>query len=740
MRWHGIWTAIFRRAEARQRAVAAARCRRVDSQRVSPAVAAALCRRAESQPHPSVEPASRRRRVRVAAGLLAILGLFAGCRSVIAPRDAAGDLYYKNWWNFYRRGVAALEKQQFDEARDDFEICLGIRGGAKFGMDEEQWRIRTYGLHMLEGYFPNRELGVAYFHLGAREKAESFLTKSMGKTPSGRAKHYLNLIREDQLKTAAVAPPRIDATGAGKLAWTRLREERVSGKAAGAGLIRVIEIDGKPEFIELAEAERAFDRVVSLHAGTNVVTITARDLKGQATTARVGWVADWQPPRLAVTRLERDGAEWVVHAMCRDDNGVASVTLDGQPYSVGAAAGTARVPVVVRVAAGRQPVLVAADLAGNRMQTVLAPAKMDQDLQASLAPQLALASEPGSVSDAGSPVLPAAGPGAAAGADTTRPTLALGDLGPLVKVFDAEFFLDGRASDAGGLAKVAVNGHDVLDADTRGALQSTFAQRLALAPGTNTVELLAEDLAGNRTERRLIVVRAEPEYLNESFRIAVVVPPVVAERAGPVTEAVKRSLDAEVLRDPPRFHLLEREEGWDAILSELRLSVSDLADPRAALRVGRLLSADLLVQASLLAIGKGQTVYARVIDAETAEVLVDADVYSERGDVDLDWQIEGLVMKIEQHFPLLSGGITRVAGHEVTIDAGADSGVSPQTRFIVVSRGGGADGMRAGEVRKVDGRMVELKVKRLKGGTGITDMLPSGAVDVVQEGDYVYAR
>src|SRR5262245_51135896 len=106
-----------------------------------------------------------------------LLGGLAGCGTIVVPRSGDEDLYHTNWWNFYRRGLAALDQQNYTEARADFETALGLRAGARYGYDHEDWRVRTYGVHFLNGYFPNRELGVCLYHLKDTTGAIDYLEK-----------------------------------------------------------------------------------------------------------------------------------------------------------------------------------------------------------------------------------------------------------------------------------------------------------------------------------------------------------------------------------------------------------------------------------------------------------------------------------------------------------------------------------------------------------------------------------
>lgn len=663
--------------------------------------------------------------------LMCVLMPHTGCQTLsVGPGDnKTGELYHHNWWNYYERGVSLLKERKIEDARRDFEVSLGIRRGAKFGYDREMWRARTYGLHFLEGYFPNRELGICHYHLGETAEAVKFLQESLRQEPSGRAKHYLNLARERDLARKVVAAPAVGLDVASRQTWTRERRRTVSGTATGEGFVRQVTVNGHRQFVELAEKKMPFRQTLPLRPGTNLVSVTVTDLAGQKAVRDLLWIADWRPPELVIRRIDRQADGWIVEGVCKDDSGLVTVKVDGETrYTRKPRTGSRRVPLQIRFADGELPVFEAEDLAGNQVRTVISPEFQDERVQAGRWPQLAM----NSPLDLGALALTEDVP------DTTRPTVELGSAQAVVKVFDEEFFLDGRASDAGGLAGIAVNGTEILAREDRGAIRAYFARRIALEPGTNRVEIAVQDMDGNRSLRGIAVIRQEPEYMNERFRLAMVVPPLPADSAD-LREQVRLGIQGELISQPARFHVLERAEGWNHILRELKLSVSDLSDTRAALRVGKVLSTDMLLLGSLLADGKGLTVYARVLDAQSSDVLFDTDVYSER-DADLSYQISGLVMKIEQRFPLISADILRVSGRTATLNVGTDSGLTPDTRFIVVNRSGKSQAMRSGRVCKADGKLVELRIRKLKGDTGAAEIIPASARSSVKEGDYVYAK
>ena len=687
--------------------------------------------------------------VGVAVALLAL----AGCLSPPAP-DGEDVLRRHNWWNYYARAQLFLRQGRHPEAADDFRRCLGLLKGARFGNDRDRWRARTYGLHFVEGYFPNRELGVCLFEQQDDAGAIRHLERSLEQAPSGRAKHYLNLARARQLSGRRLPAPRIRLDLAETAALpTRDRALTVAGVAEGEGYIRRLTINNTPEFVELARPALPFARRVSLAEGTNQIEITAVDLSGRGVTRRIMRVADWQPPQMLVRSLRASGAQWVMEGVCRDPCGVATVLLDGVSVLPDGVLPATEVPLRLEVPAGGA-MLSVTDAAGNCLRFPLFEAALARAGDDGAAFRLALAA-PGyapflaqtRAGWSGRTVAALAPTGATAPdggedggeADRLRPALVLRGCQPFVRVFAGEFFVDGVASDGGGLARVTVNGENLLAAADAGALRAYFARRLALDPGTNRFEIAATDRGGNRTAQQVTVVRLLPEHLDARYRLTVGVPPLIPAEAGPTGVRVKRRLEAELIREPVRFRLLERDEGWDYVLREQGLSLSDLADPAAALRIGRLVPAEMLLMGTLFIEARGITVFLRVVETESGEILFTSDVYSPDPGDGLDEAVSGLVLKLGQGFPLVSGLVWKRQGSRFVLNVGRDDGTTERSRFLVLDPGGAAD-PEAFRLCKADGRPVQLRVERLQPTTTTASVLPSGAESLVKEGCHVYSR
>ncbi len=662
--------------------------------------------------------------------------LLAGC---LAPQadDTSLSLRFRNWWNYYERGLACLRSGQPAAARADFERCLGERGGARFSDDQDRWRARTYGMHVVEGYFPNRELGIACYEAHDYTNATRWLERSLQQTPSGRAKHYLNLIHQREAQARRPAPPQVVWDGPSRVI-TRERYVLVRGAVHAAGYASGLTVAGHPHPVELAQTQLPFATRVPLREGTNEIRVEAADLAGNRITATRTYLADWQPPMLTIQRVSREtDGQWRVTGSCRDDHGLASLRVGVVDLPRPTGTNDTVWPFDVRIHA-LDALLVAEDRAGNRLETQLTL----ETLSATEAPlkhasEVALADTPVTTDTPAAPHLAPATTDVTV--DRLAPSLQLRGLRDISVVLEEEFYLDGTAADGGGLRTVTINGEELLAEADRGALRSCFARRLPLLPGTNNLTVTATDRAGNRTVRQTTVVRRAPEQQDRALRLSVGLPPLLPADAGPIGVRAKRGMECELVREPIRFRLLERDEGWDYILREQGLSISDLADPRAALRIGKLMPAEMLLMGRLITEARGLTIYVKAVDTASGEVLFAADVYSTDPDRTLDEDAANLILKIKQGFSLVSAAVIRRQGATATLGIGTRDGAGVGHRFVV-ARGTAEGDNPSGSLRRADGRPVQLVMERVEKDSAVARIIPADASDSIQEGDHVYAR
>lgn len=144
---------------------------------------------------------------------LLVLGFVVGCaveQGSVRVKDGkrygtVPGVWRAQWWNYYQRGASYLDGEYWREATADFQAALEQRRGRK-----DRRRARTYGVHYLD-YFPHRDLGIAYYHLGQYTAAQRELETSLSTVDTAKAKFYLNKARKVLLEQSGqdTSPPRI---------------------------------------------------------------------------------------------------------------------------------------------------------------------------------------------------------------------------------------------------------------------------------------------------------------------------------------------------------------------------------------------------------------------------------------------------------------------------------------------------------------------------------------------------
>jgi hypothetical protein len=117
----------------------------------------------------------------------------------------------------------------------------------------------------------------------------------------------------------------------------------------------------------------------------------------------------------------------------------------------------------------------------------------------------------------------------------------------------------------------------------------------------------------------------------------------------------------------------------DKVLAELKLGTSDLVDPQAALRVGRILAARLIAIGHVQYIGERMQLSLRLIDTETTLTpAMEVDMIETPGALAsvLQHMSHTLLQQLRQAYPL-QGQITHLTPSGVLLNIGAQHGATP---------------------------------------------------------------
>ena len=180
--------------------------------------------------------------------------------------------FRNRWWNYYERGLSYLEGEFYQEAIADFKNALKQRA-------EDKRMARTYGMHFID-YFPNREMGLAYYLSGDYDNAEKYIETSMGQQPSAKARFYYDKILKHTFLKKNLPPstPGISVDLERDVLWTNADPIIISGYAEDDRFISKLKIAGKKLFIEAAQKKIDFKENLKLEQGRHDIEITAARL------------------------------------------------------------------------------------------------------------------------------------------------------------------------------------------------------------------------------------------------------------------------------------------------------------------------------------------------------------------------------------------------------------------------------------------------------------------------------
>ena len=134
-----------------------------------------------------------------------------------------------------------------------------------------------------------------------------------------------------------------------------------------------------------------------------------------------------------------------------------------------------------------------------------------------------------------------------------------------------------------------------------------------------------------------------------------------------------------------RIQLVERAI-LDKLMEEMKLGVSKLADPGAALSLGKILAARLILSGRIMHANFNTRVSMRLIETETGRIAAAVDETNER-DVPVselaDQLSEAILVKLEMLYPL-RGKILKSDPGEIKLNIGRLVGVTAGSRFRVV--------------------------------------------------------
>ena len=211
-----------------------------------------------------------------------------------------------------------------------------------------------------------------------------------------------------------------------------------------------------------------------------------------------------------------------------------------------------------------------------------------------------------------------------------------------------------------------------------------FSHFTSLEEGKNPIHFEVMDKAGNKTLKKIIVIRKVPEVLQIAERISLTVFPFEKKRNFFDTSYSFQDYLVDSLVNQNRFRIVERNL-IDSILNEQKISKTRLIERSTALKIGKLVAAHSIVTGSIIETHQGVEIVSRMIDTETSEIIATVDVFDEGNSfASFKSMAQGMAIKFHRDFPLVDGQIIKCKGNDIFTDLGEN--VIKLRRGLIVYR------------------------------------------------------
>lgn len=638
------------------------------------------------------------------------------------------------WWSYFERGNSFISGQYYAEAARDFRTALA-------GRSEDTWRARTYGLHFVE-YFPNRELGIAYYHLGRLDEAEQSLQRSLKTVDTIRGHYFLDMVKKKKIAEGKLKDNQNPEVGvvlpkAGILASRELNFEVKAGDDTGVAKVTVngAEVPQRGSAGKVQAKEKLL-----LKEGKQEIKVVATDLADKKVEQKVEVTVDLTGPTIGVfspiePTVTPHGTVQLEGATV-DQNGVTYVGVGGR--ALAESKGEPRVEFNTELPLGEGEntfVLAAKDVAGNETRSAIKVFKGNPSSpEAKLWLLKQRQSEGLRLAQAGPVSLEMLLAAPAEAAESIR----------LKSPSSEHPYRHNRALCVSGevitqskIAALSINGEPFQQ--LTGAPKESFNRRIPIdeaqlkdGAGKLKVAVHAEEAGGAVLDKNVEVELRPVQMATKESRMPVAVLAFSGQGVeAAVGELLRTTTEAQLVQQD-RFRILDRTR-LQEVLTEQQLAAA-LADPNQAISLGKLTPAQVFLVADVFPRDqKGLEIKARAISPETSDVIATLDAFIDDKDnrEAVTKACDGLAAQLSKIYPRLSGEVVAVRDNEVLLNWSKEDGVREGAYVLIVHEDAPWVDQSTGEVLQ-PGEFVEV------GRAKVLSVLQNGtkarAVEHKQEG------
>ena len=578
------------------------------------------------------------------------------------------------WWNLYEQAFIYQEFELWALAEEDIRAALNVRNV------DQRW-ARTYGLHFIPEYFPNRELGIVLFHQHRYDEAIDYLEKSIDHQYTARAAYYLNDARAQRVTLAQLdnAPPTIELLSPVQGGLVGTTQVDVRAIARDETYVAKVVINGERVPLRVTAQEVLIERTVTLVPGTNSFNIEVTDIFGNSTVEQVSLRLDTDGPAISFnTPIVLPGT---IRGVAFDPSGIEAMYIGDSKAILGLGAGgeTTFEFFVEEISDRFVPQFRCVDALGNSTEGLL---PLDGILTEALRRDVVFASSTSVVplNDEIAAVyvggeLLAVIRSARADRLPGAPRIEFTNLLDGQRYLKDEIVVSLDIQSTKAIQSIELNGQPI-ETIVPGRGSQRISRRIRIEDeGEHRIIATAVDVSGALGTVEVVIERRLPQVEEVSARLSVAL-------LGDLSRSDDASLheQAEYLRSELPFALDERgrfnvidRESIETVIEEQQL-IAALGSVKERQRLGQLEMADFLLIADLRKYGENLEILVHAIDSITSrEVIV--DVYGPANELkELRELVHNLALRLEQEFPRVQGSLLRVAsnGERVFSDLSKD--------------------------------------------------------------------
>ena len=578
------------------------------------------------------------------------------------------------WWNLYEQAFIYQEFELWALAEEDIRAALNVRNV------DQRW-ARTYGLHFIPEYFPNRELGIVLFHQHRYDEAIDYLEKSIDHQYTARAAYYLNDARAQRVTLAQLdnAPPTIELLSPVQGGLVGTTQVDVRAIARDETYVAKVVINGERVPLRVTAQEVLIERTVTLVPGTNSFNIEVTDIFGNSTVEQVSLRLDTDGPAISFnTPIVLPGT---IRGVAFDPSGIEAMYIGDSKAILGLGAGgeTTFEFFVEEISDRFVPQFRCVDALGNSTEGLL---PLDGILTEALRRDVVFASSTSVVplNDEIAAVyvggeLLAVIRSAQADRLPGAPRIEFTNLLDGQRYLKDEIVVSLDIQSTKAIQSIELNGQPI-ETIVPGRGSQRISRRIRIEDeGEHRIIATVVDVSGALGTVEVVIERRLPQVEEVSARLSVAL-------LGDLSRSDDASLheQAEYLRselpfaldESGRFNVIDRES-IETVIEEQQL-IAALGSVKERQRLGQLEMADFLLIADLRKYGENLEILVHAIDSITSrEVIV--DVYGPANELkELRELVHNLALRLEQEFPRVQGSLLRVAsnGERVFSDLSKD--------------------------------------------------------------------